>query len=185
MDFLLISDFLDEIGCCRICTLRFLKPNIDDFLDVENSLKSKVIPINQHSEHESKRLKTNTCVACFNVFNFIDEIIMKVKSSEWLKHYEVKRFVTSYSLPVSLDLAQLQIWLVLIEKFPNMFDSDKPNLIVLDIVSQAGTYIKELVHGEFGRTTPSISSLIDMEIDIVALDVMDIDLNFPKSLNRT
>jgi hypothetical protein len=39
-DFKLISDYLFEIGCCRICVLRFLNPNIDDFLDVENSLKS-------------------------------------------------------------------------------------------------------------------------------------------------
>jgi tRNA pseudouridine synthase 10 len=54
----------------------------------------------------------------------------------------------------------------------------------LDIVTQAGTYVKELVHGEFGRTNPSISAFIDMEIDIVALDVMSIDLNFPKSLTR-
>lgn len=60
----------------------------------------------------------------------------------------------------------------------------EPKVIVLDIVTQAGTYVKELVHGEFGRTEPSISSFIGMEIDIAALDVMNIDLDFPKSLNR-
>ncbi|CRL04294.1 CLUMA_CG017392, isoform A [Clunio marinus] len=151
MDFILISDFLDEIGCCRICTLRFLKPNIDDFLDVENSLKSKGIPINQQCKHETKRPKTNTCVACFNVFNFIDEIIMKVKSSEWLKHYEVKRFVTSYSLPVSLDLAQLQIWLALIEKFPNMFDSERPpDISIKDVMKNIlNTKLSDDLHKEF------------------------------------
>lgn len=62
--------------------------------------------------------------------------------------------------------------------------TDKPNLIVIDFITQAGTYIKELVHGEFGRTQPSISSLIDMDVDIVALDVMDIELNFPPSTTR-
>lgn len=65
-----------------------------------------------------------------------------------------------------------------------LLSTDKPKLIVLDVVTQAGTYVKELVHGEFGRTEPSISSIIDMEIDIVALDVMNIDLDFPKTLNR-
>lgn len=39
-DFKLISDYLFDVGCCRICVLRFLDPNIDDFLDVESSLKS-------------------------------------------------------------------------------------------------------------------------------------------------
>lgn len=60
----------------------------------------------------------------------------------------------------------------------------KPKLIVLDIVTQAGTYVKELVHGEFGRTAPSIAKIINMEIDIAFLDVMNIELDFPKSLNR-
>ena len=59
--------------------------------------------------------------------------------------------------------------------------TDKQNLIVLDFVTQAGTYIKELVHGEFARTEPSISSLINKDIDIISLDVMNIDLNFPPS----
>lgn len=60
----------------------------------------------------------------------------------------------------------------------------KPNLVVIDVVTQAGTYVKELVHGEFHRTSPSISSIIGKEIDIIALDVMNIDLNFPKEIIR-
>lgn len=55
---------------------------------------------------------------------------------------------------------------------------------MLDIVTQAGTYVKELVHGEFGRTEPSIAALIGRDIDIAALDVMNIELDFPKSLTR-
>lgn len=57
------------------------------------------------------------------MFEFVDEIVAQVKSSESLEHYEVKRFVSTYSLPVSLDLAQLQVWLALIEKFPGKIDS--------------------------------------------------------------
>lgn len=38
-DFKLISDYLFEIGCCEICVLRFLKPNVDDFLDVTKSFQ--------------------------------------------------------------------------------------------------------------------------------------------------
>ncbi|XP_011207784.1 putative tRNA pseudouridine synthase Pus10 [Bactrocera dorsalis] len=56
------------------------------------------------------------------------------------------------------------------------------NLIILDIVTQAGTYIKELVHGEFGRTVPSVASLIGQHIDIIALDVVEIDLDWPPSV---
>uniref|UniRef100_A0A1A9UPZ7 tRNA pseudouridine(55) synthase n=1 Tax=Glossina austeni TaxID=7395 RepID=A0A1A9UPZ7_GLOAU len=58
-------------------------------------------------------------------------------------------------------------------------------ILVLDIVSQAGTYIKELVHGEFGRTVPSIAALIGRPIDIVALDVMAIDLDWPNPIKNS
>jgi tRNA pseudouridine synthase 10 len=60
----------------------------------------------------------------------------------------------------------------------------KNNLIVLDINTQAGTYIKELVHGDFNRTEPSISSMIDADVDIISLDVMGIDMEFPKPVKR-
>lgn len=80
------------------------------------------------SESQAKRLKLNDCVACFGLFNFTDEIVSKVKASPELVQYEVKKFLSSYSLPVSLDLAQLQIWLSLIEKFPNTFDTGETNV---------------------------------------------------------
>lgn len=63
-------------------------------------------------------------------------------------------------------------------------DRTNPKVVILDIVTQAGTYIKELVHGEFSRTNPSISSIIDQFIDITALDVMGIDLDWPKTIIR-
>lgn len=51
-------------------------------------------------------------------------------------------------------------------------------------MTQAGTYVKEFVHGEFNRTTPSISSIIQREIDIVALDVNGIDLDWPTEIDN-
>ncbi|XP_050079786.1 putative tRNA pseudouridine synthase Pus10 [Anopheles maculipalpis] len=61
---------------------------------------------------------------------------------------------------------------------------ENPYAMVVDIVSQAGTYIKELVHSDFGRTGPSFRSIIGTAIDIHALDVMAIDLDWPKKLRR-
>ncbi|KAA0201542.1 hypothetical protein HAZT_HAZT005435 [Hyalella azteca] len=37
--------------------------------------------------------------------------------------------------------------------------------------TEAGMYVKELVHGDFGRTTPNLSLLLAYPVDIVALDV--------------
>ena len=42
----------------------------------------------------------------------------------------------------------------------------------LDLETEAGTYVKEFVHGDFGRTLPNLSSVLgDCETDIIELDV--------------
>lgn len=73
---------------------------------------------------------------------------------------------------------------------------DHPNLFYLDVVTQAGTYVKELVHGDFGRTIPNIKDLLTcylkehnyedaykINVDIVALDVTAIDLDWPPHID--
>ncbi|XP_066598990.1 tRNA pseudouridine synthase Pus10 isoform X2 [Prorops nasuta] len=54
-----------------------------------------------------------------------------------------------------------------------------PNYFILDVKVQAGTYVKEFVHGDFGRTKPSVCDLLNAEVDIVALDVTGIALEWP------
>ena len=41
----------------------------------------------------------------------------------------------------------------------------------LSLCTQAGTYVKEFVHGDFGRTTPNLCSILGCDVDIIALDV--------------
>jgi tRNA pseudouridine synthase 10 len=45
---------------------------------------------------------------------------------------------------------------------------------VMFILGSAGTYIKEFVHGDLGRTMPNIGSMINNEADIFQLDVLDL-----------
>ncbi|XP_063985172.1 tRNA pseudouridine synthase Pus10 [Diachasmimorpha longicaudata] len=53
------------------------------------------------------------------------------------------------------------------------------NLFILDFKTQAGTYVKEFVHGDFGRTKPSLGDLLGVDVDIAALDVTGINLHWP------
>ena len=39
------------------------------------------------------------------------------------------------------------------------------------LATQAGTYVKEFVHGDFARTRPNLRDLLDCDVDIIALDV--------------
>jgi len=47
------------------------------------------------------------------------------------------------------------------------------NIFKLNLVTEAGTYIKEFVHSDFGRTRPNLASLLgNCTADIITLDVM-------------
>ena len=49
----------------------------------------------------------------------------------------------------------------------------------LGLVTQAGTYIKEFVHGDFGRTQPNVGTLLGCDADILSLDVLEVQLQWP------
>ncbi|XP_077380326.1 tRNA pseudouridine synthase Pus10 isoform X2 [Festucalex cinctus] len=52
----------------------------------------------------------------------------------------------------------------------------------LGLKTQAGTYIKEFVHGDFGRTKPNLCQLLDTHTDILELDVQSVDVDWPPTL---
>lgn len=39
-----------------------------------------------------------------------------------------------------------------------------PHYFMLDLVTSAGTYVKEFVHGDLNRTVPSVSSLLGCQV---------------------
>ncbi len=51
--------------------------------------------------------------------------------------------------------------------------SDGPT-VELRVTAEAGTYVKELVHGDGGRTTPSLAEALGVACEVVELDVLDI-----------
>ncbi|XP_070788326.1 tRNA pseudouridine synthase Pus10 isoform X4 [Pituophis catenifer annectens] len=53
----------------------------------------------------------------------------------------------------------------------------------LHLKTQAGTYVKEFVHGDFGRTKPNIGFLLKTTADILELDVESVDVDWPPALN--
>jgi tRNA pseudouridine synthase 10 len=53
-------------------------------------------------------------------------------------------------------------------------ESVKDSIAVLSLETESGTYIKELVSGDDGRTNPSITKIIGSPCKVVELDVMEI-----------
>jgi tRNA pseudouridine synthase 10 len=44
----------------------------------------------------------------------------------------------------------------------------------LEVTAEAGTYIKELVHGDEGRTSPSVAEMLDAKSEVLEVDVIRI-----------
>ncbi len=51
----------------------------------------------------------------------------------------------------------------------------RPNSLIALILAQGGLYIKELVSGDQGRTTPSVSDIVNSEARCTVLDVMGVE----------
>jgi len=53
------------------------------------------------------------------------------------------------------------------------------HLLVARVQSEAGTYIKEFVHGDFARTLPNVGTLLGCKADLLQLDVERVALEWP------
>ena len=60
-----------------------------------------------------------------------------------------------------------------------MRDIKPPHSFTITICAEAGTYIKEFVNGDLGRTTPSVREILGCETHCEQLDVMNVDLEWP------
>lgn len=54
-----------------------------------------------------------------------------------------------------------------------------PQFFVLDLTTAAGTYVKEFVHGDSGRTLPNVGQLLGCRADILQLDVLGVQSKNP------
>lgn len=50
---------------------------------------------------------------------------------------------------------------------------------LLHLCTSAGTYVKEFVHGDFGRTIPNLCSILKQQVDIINLDVEEVEMEWP------
>lgn len=58
------------------------------------------------------------------------------------------------------------------------------NRLKLYLETQAGTYVKEFVHSDFGRTVPSLGSILGTDADILELDVESVQLDWPPKIGE-
>jgi tRNA pseudouridine synthase 10 len=64
-------------------------------------------------------------------------------------------------------------------------DKEPYDRLIIRMETSAGTYVKEFCHGDGGRTVPSLKDLfeMDVEVQVVRLDVLEVDLDWPPTVD--
>lgn len=129
--------------------------------------------LNEGQEFKSKEYRALCCssrkLTCDEIdrINNITELNLEQKTPIRVLH---RRTLATRNRKIH----KLRIDPVELGEFDCVNSEDLDQVFALTLVTEAGTYIKEFVHGDFGRTQPNLSSLIggDCETDLIELDVM-------------
>ena len=132
-------------------------------------------------------------IAISELRNSNSEEVVKIKSARPEKSYRVK---VSFSAPVDKEnLKEVVISLggiSIAQRTPQRVSHRRADLVrdrtvekleaelcspteaVFDVTAEAGTYIKEFVHGDDGRTVPNIAEKLGVKCKVETLDVLQI-----------
>ena len=141
--------------------------------DLQNVPKEEC---NNLKEGEEKKKKTYRCVV--SLAEHLDD-----KKIEKLNELKSKEFQIKQETPIRvLHRRTLATRPRMIHKFDYQIINSQ--FLIVDLETQAGTYIKEFIHGDFGRTNPNLGSILGCETDILQLDVLSIVFDWPPTLER-
>lgn len=150
------------------------KLNASDFIkvrDLQLVHRLEICQIKEGEETKSKEYnalcitKTPVTQQHLDKLNSLGEITIRQKTPIRVLHRR------------PLAIRERKIHKITAKAVPN-----RENMFELNMTTQAGTYVKEFVHGDFGRTKPNVGEIIGLEVDILALDVISINLDWPKEV---
>ena len=153
------------------------KYNIDfENINEEFNKKSKLVNIKNLNQCDKKfftKLKSleNEKIKCYEALIYSSKIINEkdIDDIKKIKDLKIKQITPLRVLHKRvLKEREKIIHQLNIKKIIN------PHFLIIEIKSSAGTYIKEFIHGDLGRTKPSFGNLIHSNCDILQLDVTNI-----------
>ncbi|KAK2720039.1 tRNA pseudouridine synthase Pus10-like [Artemia franciscana] len=184
------------LGSGRPFIVELIDPGLSDILfekmrsiecDINNSSLVKVRDLQIISKNEIKNLKEGEeekkktyKALCITKQVPAPEAIMKIQNSERLVLEQKTPIRVLHRRPLAIRKRAVEN--IKLTKVPK--ETQDFLMYELEVTTQAGTYVKEFVHGDFGRTNPNLSDLLGIEMDIVALDVLNIEIDWPPALNQ-
>lgn len=113
-----ICEFLSNLELCETCILRYIKKN--DFSRVSSTSENIDFYYNR-----VKKAKPSICVACLGLLQDIGSVADVIVNRSDLCSYECSSLYSSISIPITILIRELSIWIALIKHFPNEIDDSK------------------------------------------------------------
>jgi tRNA pseudouridine synthase 10 len=106
--------------------------------------------------------------------------VVKLDEISQMKNIELKQRNPT-RVPRRADLVRDKVieW---IRVSPNEVVDGSSKSLNVEMKTSAGTYVKEFIHGDEGRTVPSFTSLVGCQAQCVQLDVLEIFLDWPPKI---
>ena len=153
------------------------KYNIDfENINEEFNKKSKLVNIKNLNQCDKKfftKLKSseNEKIKCYEALIYSSKIINErdIDDIKKIKDLKIKQITPLRVLHKRVLKEREKIIHQL-----NITKIINPHFLIIEIKASAGTYIKEFIHGDLGRTKPSFGNLINSNCDILQLDVTNI-----------
>ncbi len=169
--------FIIELRNPKIRNLDLVK--IERKVNKKNKRKVRVQNLKYSSKKEVIKLKTNAKDTKKEYRAIVRAEVKITKSQFNQKLQDLKKIFTDQEIkqrtPYRVSHRRAD---KIREKFIYKIDGRfiKTNLFEFKIISQGGTYIKELINGDEGRTSPSFSEIFETNLVCKELDVLEVSL---------
>lgn len=144
---------------------------IERKINEDNKNVIEVSDLRYANKDEVQRIKNSS-------FNKVYRVVFKCK--EAINYKKIKKVVCTLQ---NLKISQLTPTRVTHRRanivrekaiYNCNLESIEGNIVKMTIETEAGTYVKELITGDNGRTKPSVSELLDMPCEVIELDVIEV-----------
>ena len=125
----------------------------------------------KEGEDQKRKTYTALCVMSQDVpFDEVKQTLEDMTDLELAQHTPIRVLHRRPDAKRMRTVYHMKVEPVLDRKMTND-DSKHLQLFYLKLATQAGTYVKEFVHGDLGRTEPNVAQMLKRDVDIIALDV--------------
>jgi tRNA pseudouridine synthase 10 len=123
------------------------------------------------TREEVRQVKTASPQKVYRVFIKMDGKVNKEKLDEVILSLKGIRITQQTPTRVAHRRADLAREREIVDLEAEEFDGEN---LVLKLRAESGTYVKEFVHGDEGRTVPSLSERLGVPCRVILLDVIEI-----------